>query len=156
MELVAAGRAVLMIAVASSAPWAVGLACGKRWAWPLDFGLTLRDGERLFGAHKTWRGLISGIALCAIVGWTSGLGHLVGAGIGATALAGDALSSAIKRRLHHRPGSEVPGLDQVPEALLPLLVFHEPLGISVVTAVVVTLAFTLLDLWLTPLRHIRR
>jgi hypothetical protein len=25
-----------------------------------------------------------------------------------------------------------------------------------VTAVVVTLAFTLLDLWLTPLRHIRR
>src|SRR5256886_10801535 len=27
---------------------------------PIDFGRTLRDGERLFGDGKTWRGLVGG------------------------------------------------------------------------------------------------
>lgn len=156
IDAAAAGRALLMIAAASSVPWAVGRACGDRWAWPLDFDLTLWDGQRLFGAHKTWRGLVAGVVASGLVGWAFGPDWLVGCGVGALALAGDVMSSAIKRRLNRPPGAEIPGLDQVPEALLPLLLFREPLGISVATALVLTFVFTILDLFFLPLRNRRR
>jgi CDP-2,3-bis-(O-geranylgeranyl)-sn-glycerol synthase len=156
MDFAVAGRALLMIMAASSVPWAVGHLLGNRWAWPLDFGCVLRDGRRLFGAHKTWRGVVAGIASCTLLGWALGPGWLVGCGVGAAALAGDAVSSAVKRRLNRAPGAEIPGLDQVPEALLPLLVFHGPLGISLEVVLVLTLVFAVLDLLFTPLRHGRQ
>jgi CDP-2,3-bis-(O-geranylgeranyl)-sn-glycerol synthase len=156
IDAAVAGRALLMIAAASTAPWAVARVCGNRWTWPLDFDSTLWDGQRLFGAHKSWRGLVAGIAASALVGWAFGPGWLVGCGVGALALAGDVMSSAIKRRLNRPPGAEVPGLDQVPEALLPLLLLREPLGISAATALMLTFVFTILDLSFTPLRHRRR
>jgi CDP-2,3-bis-(O-geranylgeranyl)-sn-glycerol synthase len=153
MELIAALRALLLVVVASSVPWALGRACGDRFAWPLDFGLTLRDGERLFGAHKTWRGLAGGIAACSIAGLSMGTGLLTGAAVGALALAGDALSSAVKRRFRRSPGTEVPGLDQLPEALLPLLLMKRSLEISMPSIIGVALVFTMLDIVLAPLRH---
>lgn len=155
-ELVSGLRALLLVGVASSVPWALGRLCGTRWAWPLDFGCRLADGERLFGDHKTWRGLVAGIVGCAAAGALLGAGYLVGAAAGFLALAGDAASSAIKRRLRRPPGAEVPGLDQLPEALLPLLVLREPLGLSVPAVIVVTLVFAGLDIALTPLRHPHR
>ena len=155
MDLTAAARALLLIAAASSVPWAVGRLCGDRWAWPLDFGWVAPDGKRLFGAHKTWRGLAAGIGACALIAGVFGPGWLIGCGVGAIALAGDALSSCIKRRLNRAPGSEVPGLDQLPESLLPLLVFREPLGISLAAVLLLTLVFAVLDLLFTPLRHRR-
>ena len=152
-ELIPALRALLLIGVASSVPWAVGRVCGSRWAWPLDLGARLKDGERFLGDHKTWRGLIAGIAACSLAGSLLGAGYLVGAACGFLALAGDAGSSAIKRRLRRPPGAEVPGLDQIPEALLPLLVLWKPLGLSFASVIVVTLVFAILDILLAPLRH---
>src|SRR2546427_7243325 len=35
---------------------------------PIDFGRTLRDGERLFGDGKTWRGLVGGTLAGAFLG----------------------------------------------------------------------------------------
>src|SRR2546428_13272671 len=35
---------------------------------PIDFGRTLRDGERLFGDGQTWRGLVGGTLMCALLG----------------------------------------------------------------------------------------
>jgi CDP-2,3-bis-(O-geranylgeranyl)-sn-glycerol synthase len=84
-----------------------------------------------------------------------GFDPLVGTGIGAAALAGDALSSAIKRRLSHRPGTEIWGLDQIPESLLPLVIFREPLGLSLGQVLAVVVVFAVLDLLATPLRHRR-
>jgi CDP-2,3-bis-(O-geranylgeranyl)-sn-glycerol synthase len=146
-------RALLLVGVASSVPWAAGRVCGNRWSWPLDFGVKLRDGERLFGDHKTWRGLITGIAVCSLAGSLLDVGYLVGAAAGFLGLAGDAASSAIKRRLRRPPGAEVPGLDQIPEALLPLLILREPLGLSFSSVVAVTLVFAVLDLVVAPLRN---
>ena len=57
MNVVNAARALLLVCVASSAAWAVSPTLGKRFALPLDFGLELADDERLFGSHKTWRGI---------------------------------------------------------------------------------------------------
>jgi CDP-2,3-bis-(O-geranylgeranyl)-sn-glycerol synthase len=124
-----------------------------RYAAPLDFGVSLPDGERLFGSHKTWRGLLAAAAVSGIAAAILGWGFLTGVGFGAASLAGDALSSGIKRRLRLPPGSEVPGLDQVPEALLPLAVFAPALDLGLGTIAGVALAFTILDLAASRLRH---
>jgi len=57
---------MLLMIVANLMPWALGRTCGSWWAAPLDFGVTLRDGRRLLGSHKTWRGLGAAIVGCAI------------------------------------------------------------------------------------------
>ena len=45
--------------------------------WPMDFGLTFRK-KRVFGTHKTWRGLITGIVASVIMCWIQKL--LMGVG----------------------------------------------------------------------------
>ncbi len=153
MDIESATRGFLLIAVANSVPWALGRVCGDRWAAPLDFGVMLRDGERLFGAHKTWRGLIAGVLACAVVSEALASGYLLGMGVGAIALLADALSSAAKRRLGRVPGSEILGLDQLPESVLPLAVFACPLKLGIWEIAAASGLFLALDILLTRLRH---
>lgn len=40
----------------------------KKYEAPMDFGCTFR-GKRIFGTHKTWRGLFSGIIAGTLVLW---------------------------------------------------------------------------------------
>lgn len=40
----------------------------RRWNAPMDAGLTF-GGRRLLGAHKTWRGLVCGVAAATVVLW---------------------------------------------------------------------------------------
>jgi CDP-2,3-bis-(O-geranylgeranyl)-sn-glycerol synthase len=155
MEIENAARALLLVCVASSAAWAASRTLGRLLAAPLDFGLELADGRRLLGSHKTWRGLAAGVLACALAAPFLELDVAIGAGFGAAALVGDALSSAVKRRLALRPGAEVLGLDQLPEALLPLVLFSRALGIGAVEIAAVALLFTILDVLAAPLRHCR-
>jgi CDP-2,3-bis-(O-geranylgeranyl)-sn-glycerol synthase len=143
---------LLLVCVASFAAWLAGRLLGPRCAAPLDFGVELPDGQPLFGGHKTWRGVFAGVLACALVARLLGFAAVTGLGFGAAALLGDALTSALKRRLSLRPGAEVPGLDQIPEAVLPLLLYAGPLGIGLAEIAAVTAVFTLLDLIATPLR----
>jgi CDP-2,3-bis-(O-geranylgeranyl)-sn-glycerol synthase len=145
---------LLMVVTANSAAWAVARACGALWNAPLDFGRSLRDGTPLLGSHKTWRGLIAAAAACGLVAQLVGLGFPLGAVFGTLAMLGDAASSFVKRRLRRPPGHEALGLDQVPEALLPLLVFSRPLGLGVVESFVVAAVFAVLDVAATKLRHL--
>jgi CDP-2,3-bis-(O-geranylgeranyl)-sn-glycerol synthase len=153
MDLYDAGRALFLIVVANFVPWAVSQTLGRRWSAPLDLDAVLPDGQRLFGGHKTWRGLIAGTIACALVAAVVGPGFAIGAGVGALSLAGDAISSAIKRRLQLEPGTEIFGLDQLPEALLPSVVFAGPLGLNGFEITVVALVFLALDLLVTRIRH---
>ena len=153
VELLNAGRALILIAVANSVPWAVGRLLGRRWSAPIDSGVALHDGERLFGSHKTWRGLICGTLAAGLAGACTGLEFTLGAGVGAISLLADALSSAVKRRLRLAPGTEVLGIDQVPEALLPMLVFGQALQIGMPEVAAVTIVFMILDLLTMRLRH---
>lgn len=123
-------QALVIIMVANSAPVVASWLLGPRLAWPLDFGLKLHDGARLLGAHKTWRGLVIAALAAAGASTLIGLPAAVGAVAGAAAMLGDALSSFVKRRLKHRPGAWLPGLDQGPEAALPLVVMWRPLGLD--------------------------
>ncbi len=105
---------------------------------PMDFGRTLRDGERLFGDGKTWRGLVGGVLSGAILGfllflpfglaapsssWSfaapeTDLGPAAVAAFAASAvlalgaLLGDLTGAFIKRRLHKPRGAKAPILDQ--------------------------------------------
>ncbi len=146
-------RALLLIAVANVVPWAAGQAMRRRWSAPLDCGVRFRDGERLLGDHKTWRGLLLGTLGCGLTAMLTGPGFAVGAGFGALSLTGDALSSALKRRLRLAPGTEIPGLDQLPEALLPSVVFAGALGLGAAEIMASALVFLALDILVTRVRQ---
>ena len=146
-------HAFALLLAANAVPVVVGKFARERGALPLDFGRVMPDGERLFGSHKTWRGLASGIAACTLLAAYFDLPLWLGAGFAALSLAADACSSAAKRRMRLKPGSEVLWLDQLAEALVPLFVFAEPLGLNLVEIAVVTTCFIVLDAATARLRH---
>ena len=148
-----AAAALLMVVVANSAPWLAGRLLRDRFASPLDCRLCWPDGIRLLGEHKTWRGLIAALLACGLAGRLLGFGILLGIAFGALAMLGDALSSGIKRRLQRPPGTEVPGLDQIPEALLPLLVLGNAMQLDAMAVATVVVVFAVLDAATTALRH---
>lgn len=148
-------RALALLVAANAVPVIVAQLARERWAAPLDFGWVLPDGERLFGSHKTWRGLGSGIAAAIGVGLLFGVPVAIGAGFACISLLADALSSATKRRLRLKPGTEFAGLDQAAEALLPLAVFATALALDWLEVIVVAAAFTALDIATAQLRHRR-
>jgi CDP-2,3-bis-(O-geranylgeranyl)-sn-glycerol synthase len=96
----------------------------RQWNAPIDGGQTYR-GKRIFGSHKTWRGLIAGIVGATFVLWLQQLmvGHsdwahqiagavdyahlptlIVGPLFAIGALGGDAIESFLKRQRGIEPG----------------------------------------------------
>jgi CDP-2,3-bis-(O-geranylgeranyl)-sn-glycerol synthase len=69
---------------------------------------------------------------------------------------GDALSSALKRRRGREAGEDDPGLDQLPEALVPLVALRGPLALGWKEIVLVTAVFAILNLISLRVRHPRR
>lgn len=145
----------LLLMVANLMPWALGRTCGSWWAAPLDCGVTLRDGRRLFGSHKTWRGLGAAIVGCTVTAGLLRLHWWLGAGFAGLSMLGDAISSAWKRRRGREPGEDDPGLDQLPEALLPLTALQGPLNLGWKEIVLVTAVFAILNLISLRVRHPR-
>jgi CDP-2,3-bis-(O-geranylgeranyl)-sn-glycerol synthase len=96
----------------------------RNWEAPIDFGATFR-GKRVFGPHKTWRGLIAGIIAATVTLWLQQMatgqygwfGHeaslagysslptlWLGVVFAIGALGGDAVKSFYKRRRNIAPG----------------------------------------------------
>lgn len=134
----------------------------KRWSAPIDGGLTYR-GKRVFGSHKTWRGLVCGTIMAtvtlAVQQWAVGewawvrdmtaqvdyihlptllVGPLFGIGV----IAGDAIESFFKRQRGIEPGHGWFPFDQIDYII----------GAAIATAPFVTLTLTqyvwLIVLWL--------
>lgn len=122
-----AGAANVMPILVAPIPWL------KKYNAPMDFGLTFR-GKRILGAHKTWRGLVSGLIaatialwlqqlLAAHVGWlhdwTSQINYaelptlILGPLFGLGALGGDAIESFFKRQRGVAPGRGWFPFDQI-------------------------------------------
>jgi RimJ/RimL family protein N-acetyltransferase len=144
--------ALSLLVAANATPVLVARLLGKRLGTPLDAAFGRSASAPLFGAHKTWRGLVAGILACALLGAWLPCGAWVGAGFGALALAGDLASSYVKRRQGRRPGQEVPLLDQLPESLLPLLLFGGRLGLTGLEVIGTATLFTVLDMATARLR----
>lgn len=119
--------------------------------YPIDAGCIVFDGQRLLGDSKTIRGVfLSAIFTSA---WARAVGFTwhIGVAIALAAMAGDLLSSFIKRRLGWPPSSMALGLDQVPESLFPTLLIMHPLGLEVVDLIVIVIAFFVGELGLSRL-----
>lgn len=147
--------ALVLVVAANVAPWAAGRYLSEHWRAPLDGGAMLADGTRVLGDHKTWRGLIVGVLACGLVARLLQLPLLLGIAFGTLSLAADTASSFVKRRLRLQPGAEIPGVDQLPEALVPLLALSRPLGLGLIESAAIALVFLLLDLAALRLRHPR-
>ncbi|MEJ8826783.1 CDP-archaeol synthase [Variovorax humicola] len=146
-------RLLLLLAVANITPIAAKNLLGARWAWPLDGGICLPDGRPLLGPSKTVRGVVVAVGACMLCALLMGLPVEVGALAGAGAMAGDALSSFIKRRLAIEPSGQAFGLDQIPESLLGLLAVRFALDVPLLQVAAITIAFALLEIPLARLAH---
>jgi CDP-diglyceride synthetase len=120
-----------LLVLANGTPVVAKKILGNRLSYPLDGNVRFLDGRPLFGRSKTIRGVVLGV-LAAVAGAPPiGLGPEVGVLVGSMAMAGDLVSSFVKRRMDLPPSSRASGLDQVPESLLPLLVCRDPLSLTI-------------------------
>ena len=110
-------------------------------ARPLDGGITLVDGQPIFGRSKTIRGVALSIVVTTLAAPWVGLDWTIGFFISATAMIGDLLSSFTKRRMKLASGSMALGLDQTPESLLPAIACRWVLPITVLDIALVVVLF---------------
>lgn len=136
---------LFLLMAANGAPIVFRWLSGGRCGWPLDAGLRLADGHPLFGASKTLRGLIAALLCTTLLAWLIGWQPLFGLLFAAMSMLGDLLASFIKRRLAIPASGMAPGLDQIPESLLPLLAVRGVLELSWLQIILIVLAFIVLD-----------
>ncbi len=121
----------------------------------MDFGRSWR-GKRIFGAHKTWRGLFFGTVAAMITiqlqqsfdfniaQYTGTNILLIGFLLGFGALMGDAVKSFFKRRANVKPGKQWIPWDQIDWVLGSLLFFHFYQPVSLTALIIALLLFGLL------------
>lgn len=127
---------LILIAVANGTPVVAKKLFGEAWAQPLDGGLNWFDRRPLFGPSKTIRGIVLSLLVTPIFAVLLGFAWQVGVLIAAAVMAGDLLSSFIKRRMGRAPSSQAIGLDQIPESLFPLIASRWMLPVSLIDILV--------------------
>ncbi len=143
----------LLLLAANGSPVLAKRLLGERWKYPLDFGLEFFDGNRLLGASKTVRGLVSAVLVCATAAPLLGFPWITGALFGLASMTGDAFSSFIKRRINIPPSGMAFGLDQIPEALLPILLVRQQLALDWWSVVVLVVLFIVGELLLSRVMY---
>ena len=123
-------KLLLLLLIANGAPILSSKFFGNRFSIPVDFGVSLKDGFPLFGSSKTFRGLISAVLVVTGFAVILGFEWQTGLLIGVWAMLGDLFSSFVKRRLGMTPSSMALGLDQIPEALFPLIAVSSIVGLT--------------------------
>jgi CDP-2,3-bis-(O-geranylgeranyl)-sn-glycerol synthase len=117
---------------------------------PLDHGKNFTDGKRIFGANKTYKGLLFGLGIGAGVGVIDcllfGYPWLFAVLTPLGALLGDLTGAFIKRRLNLAPGALLPVVDQI-DFVVGALVFALPL-------MIVGLELAIAVLLITPPIHL--
>lgn len=140
---------LLLLLTANGAPIIASNLFKDRGAWQVDGGRRFVDRQPIFGKSKTWRGIAASVVSCTVVALLLGLPALVGVLFGAFAMGGDLLSSFVKRRLNVPPSGRMTGLDQLPEALLPLILLQQPLALEAVELVAAVAIFFFLEVGLS-------
>jgi hypothetical protein len=151
-------RVLLLLGTANGTPVFATKVLRDRFDAPIDAGLTLPDRRRLFGASKTARGLVVSIASTTLAAIMLGFDWSTGVRFATASMAGDLMSSFTKRRLGLALHAQAFGLDQIPEALLPLLLLRTRLNLSAADIALTVAAFVILELALSRLLftlHIR-
>ena len=139
-------KLLFLIVIANLAPIFGQRLLGNRLSSPLDCGSHFLDGRRLLGPSKTWRGYLFAVPITMVCAWAEGLDLETGLIFSLATLLGDSATSFIKRRLGLVPGGPAPGLDQVLESLLPLLVVRQRFDLALSGILGIVLTFIILNL----------
>ena len=132
MHFIALAQLLILLSLANASPVIAKLFLGKTYARPIDGNTQFIDGRPLFGPSKTIRGLVVALLLTALAAPLIGLQFKIGLLVAAAAMAGDLLSSFLKRRFGFAPSSRATGLDQIPEALFPLLACRSAFSLTAI------------------------
>lgn len=152
MRLQLVSDLVVLLVIANGTPFVLHLLFGELLNRPLDGNRCYRDGRPLLGPAKTFRGFFGAVIATAVLAPLAGLDPATGAVFGLLAMLGDLLSSFTKRRLNIATSHSAPVLDQLPEALLPLIVMQPVLTASFTEIAAVMVIFMIIDLALSWLR----
>ena len=143
MQLDLVAKILVLLAIANGAPIVVKKLLGDTLASPLDAGRTLSDGQPLLGSSKTIRGVAAGVIAATLAAPLIGVAWMTGLVVGAAAMAGDLISSFLKRRMGLPPSARAFGLDHIPESLLPALAAMTEVDLTLADVIAITAAFTL-------------
>jgi CDP-archaeol synthase len=149
-------QCLILLTIANGVPVIAKKISGEWLAWPIDGGWILWDGQPLLGRSKTFRGVALAVIASAVAAPLVGLDIGIGALVGLSAMAGDMLSSFVKRRLRLASSAEAPGLDQVPESLLQMLAVKGLLGLSALDILVAVGSFWIGELLVSRLLFMLR
>jgi hypothetical protein len=141
MHPLAVAQLLILLTLANGSPVVAKLVLGRHFAGPLDGGAKFIDGKPLLGRSKTVRGLLIAIVVTAAGAALIGLDFRIGLLAGAAAMAGDLLSSFVKRRLGFAASARATGLDQIPESLIPALTCQPALSLTAVDVIAVCAIF---------------
>jgi len=144
---------LLLLLIANGSPIVVRELLGRGFDRPLDGGKVLADGHRLLGPSKTWRGLVAAVLTTTLFALALGWPWGIGVTIGVFAMLGDTASSFIKRRLGLASSTMAPGLDHIPESMLPLLACKPLLALSWTQVLLLSLCFMAANMVLSRLLH---
>jgi CDP-diglyceride synthetase len=132
---------LILLMLANGVPLIAKKLFGERYSYPLDGNVTFADGRPVFGRSKTIRGIVLAGLVTTAAAPIIELRWEIGLLVGGFAMAGDLFSSFCKRRLGLPTSSRASGLDQVPEALLPLLACRELLALTATDIAVCVVMF---------------
>jgi hypothetical protein len=141
MHPLAVAQLLILLTLANGSPVVAKLVLRDRFSLAVDGNRKFIDGRPLLGRAKTIRGILVAIVVTTASAPLIGLDLGIGLTVGATAMAGDLLSSFCKRRLGLAPSSRATGLDQIPESLFPLLACRQALDLTAVDIAVVCAVF---------------
>lgn len=144
---------LLLLLVANGAPILARQWLGERFDRSLDGGLRFIDDRPLLGTAKSWRGVMAAVLATAACAALLGEAWQLGALFGLLSMLGDAMASFVKRRLGVAVHGRVVGLDQIPEALLPVWLLQQSFGLSSEQLLYCVVLFMLLEMGLSPLLY---
>src|SRR2546421_7688649 len=114
MQLLHILQLLVLMTLANGTPIVAKKIFGPHFSFPLDAGTIFFDGRPLFGPSNTIRGILISVFITTASAPLIGLDLTIGAIVTGAAMAGGFFSRFGKRRPNSPPGSQGPGLGQVP------------------------------------------
>jgi hypothetical protein len=144
-------QALVLLTLANGTPVIAKDILGDRFAVPIDGGAKFVDARPVLGSSKTVRGICLSILVTSAFAPVAGVDWKIGGLVASVAMAGDLISSFLKRRMNLAAGGRATGLDQVPESLLPLIACRSALSLTALDIVAGVAIFFVGELLLSRL-----
>ncbi len=151
MHILVTLKVLFLLMLANGSPVIAKDILGNHFAIPIDAGANFADGRRMLGSSKTIRGISVSILVTSALSPIVGMDWKIGGLVASMAMAGDLLSSFLKRRFNVPAGGKATGLDQIPESLFPLLACRSVLRLTVLDIIAGVAIFFIGELVLSRL-----